>query len=90
MVLENLVGGVSMKPTPFSIDRLNTPSIRSVMGQKKRRLSRSGAASHAIIATNDGSSVNHAQSAEKDSPRLFRARHGAGEWVVSNLQLANH
>jgi hypothetical protein len=36
----------------------NAPTIytRSVMGLKKRSLSRSGAASHVIIATNDGSS----------------------------------
>jgi hypothetical protein len=36
----------------------DAPNIhtRSVMGLKKRRLSRSGAANHAIIATSDGSS----------------------------------
>lgn len=58
--------------------------IRCMRGLKKQRLSRSGAANHSVIATRDGSSGNHAQSAEKDSPRLFRACHAAGERVERN------
>jgi hypothetical protein len=61
---------------------------RSLMGLKKRSLSQSSAASQVSFATKDRSLELAAKSAKKERPRLFRARHGAGERVASNLKLA--
>jgi hypothetical protein len=58
------------------------------MGLKKRRFSGSGAASHAIIAAKDQQLGVSAQSAKKESPRLFQARHAAGERVVTSELLS--
>jgi hypothetical protein len=58
------------------------------MGLKKRRLALSGAASQLITATKDGSSGNHASSTMKASPRLFQARHEAGERTERNPKQA--
>jgi hypothetical protein len=60
--------------------------IRSVMGLKKRSLSQSSTASQINFATKDRSLELAGKSAKKERPRLFRARHGAGERVAFNCR----